>query len=134
MQCALDFCQRVETDANDERSDPAKELGMAMCLQPCGRKAAWFARVRDGDQVPDTEERTGQEHEEDASGNEGSRNMLAAALSRNSVRLYLFYQLILISNDFVHRPGTIFNPAPMPRFTNGMPGVAYRLQLTISYD
>lgn len=34
----------------------------------------------------------------------------------------------------VHRPGTIFNPAPMPRFTNGMQGVAYRLQLTISYD
>ena len=75
--------------------------------------------TRDGEQVPDTEERAREQHEEEATGDEGSRNVLAASLSRNSVRHDLFYQLILISNDFRSLPWKDHQFGPYASFTNG---------------
>src|SRR5215471_1813751 len=57
----------MEADAQNERSDPAEDLSMAVCLNPCGRHRIRGAMTTNCQQVPDSEERARHQHENKAS-------------------------------------------------------------------
>src|SRR6516164_5680680 len=56
-------------DAEDESADPAEDLGVSVCLEPCWRDTFGCVPAADEHQVPHAEECAGQKHEEQAAGN-----------------------------------------------------------------
>ena len=56
----------IEADTQDEGSDPAEDLGMAVRLNPCCRHGVRRAVAADRQQVPDAQESSRKQHEKQA--------------------------------------------------------------------
>src|SRR5215510_7253198 len=58
--------QRIETQPEDKTADPPKNLRVSMRLDPGGRKRSQTVLAADGNQVPNAQKSSGQEHEQQA--------------------------------------------------------------------
>src|SRR5215470_17085711 len=58
--------QRIETQPEDKTADPPKNLRVSMRLDPGGRKRAQTVPAADGNQVPNAQKSSRQQHEKQA--------------------------------------------------------------------
>src|SRR6185437_10331387 len=76
--------ERVEADAQNERSHPAEDLRVAVRLQRGQRERAERLMARDADQVPNAKEGAWQQQEKKAASQECFDQMLALPFSANA--------------------------------------------------
>src|SRR6185312_2760362 len=85
IQRALHFRKRIEPDAEDERTNPTEDLRLTVRLQPGLRQAARTIGLRNRDEIPHPQERSGQKHENKAADNEYRYDLLAASFATHSI-------------------------------------------------
>ncbi len=90
--------QRVITDAQNEAPHPAQHLGMSMRLDPGWRDALGGAPPADRDEVPDSQKRARQQHEQQPARNEKDEQARECFLSRTRPLHDLFGGLGQIGN------------------------------------